>query len=135
MTVHEAVGVVIAEDEDALDLSSARRPVAGEYPKPDFCNGLQLAHETGVCEVARDDDGVCTPVAECFQRLLERLDAKTWHERLAVVGKPRVDVADDAETQMRRVHCDYRTTRTKASGGPMRRRPAPVRTAGSVVAL
>ena len=99
--IHHAAGVVVAEDEEAFDLAPVRRLVVRKYAEPDVGGGLEFAREAAVRDVARHDHGVGTVVAEPFKRLLEGLRTVAALKRLAVLGEPNMDVADNAEAQQR----------------------------------
>ena len=87
--------------EKPLHLAPVWRTVAGEHAIPRVGDGLQLADETLVGHVARDDYGVNPAVAEVCERLLERLGVVALGKRAAAHGQPDVYVANDAEPELR----------------------------------
>ena len=91
VAVPVAVVVVVAGAEELLHLAPVRRPVVGEHAVPGVGDVLQPAPQSPVAQIARNDHGVDTAVAQIAERPAERL------RRL---GRGDVEIAHHAENEI-----------------------------------
>ena len=101
VAVEIAVVVVVAVDEQLLDLPSVRRLVVREHRIPRLRDGLQLLGHAGVRHVADHHHRVDTLVAEPFEGVAEREVVPPGRHLLVRADLRDVDVAHHAKREVR----------------------------------